>query len=121
MITGGNATVYVSNMDRAVAFYTGALGLSLKARFGDHWAEVQAGQFTIGLHPKSEKQPVPGTAGSIQIGLSIDQPIESAVAELQAAGASHLHEIQRGPGGNFVHFTDPDGNTLYLWEAPKWG
>ncbi|MCU1262991.1 MAG: hypothetical protein JWO80_5876 [Bryobacterales bacterium] len=36
MISGGNATVFVSNMDRAVEFYTGVLGLKLTNRFGDH-------------------------------------------------------------------------------------
>jgi len=29
MITGGNATVFVSNMDNAVRFYTEVLGLRL--------------------------------------------------------------------------------------------
>jgi catechol 2,3-dioxygenase-like lactoylglutathione lyase family enzyme len=43
MITGGNATVYVSNMDNAVRFYTEVLGLKLTDRFGSHFATVQAG------------------------------------------------------------------------------
>ncbi len=30
MISGGNATVFVSNMDTSVAFYTEGLGLKLK-------------------------------------------------------------------------------------------
>src|SRR5262249_26868336 len=42
MIHGGNATVYVSDMDRSVRFYTETLGLKLKHRFGNHWAEVIA-------------------------------------------------------------------------------
>jgi catechol 2,3-dioxygenase-like lactoylglutathione lyase family enzyme len=44
MITGGNATVFVSNMDRAVQFYTEVLGLKLTNRFGDNWATVEAGK-----------------------------------------------------------------------------
>ena len=43
MISGGNATVYVSNMDAAVRFYTEDLGLKLTNRFGDHWATIEAG------------------------------------------------------------------------------
>jgi len=58
MITGGNATVYVSDMNRAVDFYVGLLGLKLAERFGNHWAQIEAGKsLVIGLHPKSEKAP----------------------------------------------------------------
>ncbi len=35
MISGGNATVFVSSMDDAVSFYTGVLGLRLTNCFGD--------------------------------------------------------------------------------------
>ena len=50
MITGGNATVFVSNMDNAVRFYTEVLGLRLTNRFGDDWATVDAGKgLTIGF------------------------------------------------------------------------
>ena len=34
MISGGNATVYVANMDAAVQFYSQTLGLTLTNRFG---------------------------------------------------------------------------------------
>src|SRR5262249_14061625 len=37
MYSSGNITVYVSNMDRAVRFYSEVLGLRLAYRFGDHW------------------------------------------------------------------------------------
>ena len=36
MISGGNATVYVSNIDWAVHFYTDVLGFTLTNRFGNH-------------------------------------------------------------------------------------
>ena len=42
MYSSGNVTVYVSNMDRAVKFYSETLGLKLAYRFGDHWASVEA-------------------------------------------------------------------------------
>ena len=54
MFSRGNVTVYVSNMDRAVRFYSETLGLKLAYRFGDHWASIEAGTgLTIGLHPVS--------------------------------------------------------------------
>jgi len=78
MINGGNATIYVSNMDKAVQFYSEVLGLKLTNCFGDHWATVQAGKsLTIGLHPWMATHPQPGTKGSVQIGLVVsrDEPI----------------------------------------------
>jgi len=120
MVIGGNATVFVTNMDSVLKFYTEVLGLKVSSHYGDHWATVEAGSFTIGLHPKSEKQPAPGTPGSIMIGLSIDESIDVAAAKLKANHVKTVGEIERGNGGNFIHFHDPDGNELYLWEAPKW-
>lgn len=120
MINDGNATVFITNMDAAVRFYTETLGLKLDARYGDHWASVKAGSFTIGLHPRSESNPS-GTKGSIVVGLHIDEPIEQAAARLREKGIRDIGEIARDQGGNFVHFQDPDGNQLYLWEAPEYG
>src|SRR4051794_30251612 len=62
-----NVTVMVSDIERAVQFYTEALGLPLKTRAGDEWAEVQAPGLTIALHPASQYGPQPGQAGSLSI------------------------------------------------------
>ena len=94
MISGGNATVYVSNMDAAVQFYTETLGLTLTNRFGNHWATLEAGPcywthgeagLTIGLHPASPKRPAPGTAGGVGFGLETYMPIEQVAARLTDA------------------------------------
>ncbi len=75
MISGGNITVMVSNMDASVRFYTEILGMKLTNRFGDHWATVDAGRgLIIGLHPASAKYPAPGTKGGMLIGLEVDEP-----------------------------------------------
>src|SRR5580693_4764854 len=99
MISGGNATVFISNMDRAVRFYTEVLGLKLTNRFGDHWATVEAGKgLTIGLHPASPKYPAPGTKGAMMVGLEIDEPIAGMVARLTGKGVRMLGSIiQDGP------------------------
>ena len=44
IISGGMPTIFVSNMDAAVRFYTEALGLKLLARYGDHWVSIDCGQ-----------------------------------------------------------------------------
>ncbi len=121
MITGGNATVFVSSMDRAVEFYSGVLGLRLANRFGDHWATVEAGKgLTIGLHPASPKYPAPGTKGGMMLGLEINEPVEGVVARLSAKGVRMLGGVIEDQAGRFAHFEDPDGNEFYLWET-RWG
>lgn len=120
MVTGGNATVFVSNMDAAVQFYTQTLGLKLTNRFGDNWATVEAGKgLTIGLHPASPKYPAPGTRGAMALGLEIDEAIEGVVARLSEKGVRIKGSIVRGEPGNFVDLEDPDGNAIYLWEVDR--
>ena len=119
MTTGGNATVFVSNMDNAVRFYTEVLGMRLTNRFGDHWATVEAGKgLTIGLHPASPKFPSPGTKGGMTLGLEISLPIDEAVARLHRHGVK-VDGIIRNETGNFADGEDPDGNPFYLWEVVK--
>ena len=118
MITGGNATVFVSNMDRAVQFYTEVLGLKLTNRFGDNWATIDAGKgLTIGLHPASPKYPAPGAKGGIMLGMEIEGTIEKAVASLGKKGVHFKDSVVKSEAGNFVHLEDPDGNDIYLWEV----
>jgi catechol 2,3-dioxygenase-like lactoylglutathione lyase family enzyme len=119
MISGGNATIFVSSIDEAVRFYTEILGLSLTNRFGDQWATVKAGQtLLIGLHPWSAHYPRPGTVGSVRIGLVVshDESIEALAARLRRRGVE-VSEIIRSEEGHYVHFTDPDGNPIYVGDA----
>jgi catechol 2,3-dioxygenase-like lactoylglutathione lyase family enzyme len=115
MFRGGVVTVYVSDMDRAVRFYSETLGFPLKERHGNNWATVDGGPgLTIGLHPATREIPA-GRQGSIALGIYIDTPIEDTVKRLTARGAAF-------PGGviddggilALAFFADPDGNPLYL-------
>jgi len=119
MISGGNVTVMVSNMDASVRFYTEVLGMKLTNRFGDNWATVDAGRgLIIGLHPASPKYPAPGTRGGAMIGLEIDQPIQQVVDRLKGQGVRFLGPIINDAGaGSFIDLEDPDGNFIYLWEV----
>ena len=118
MFSSGNVTLYVSNMDRAVRFYTETLGLRLAYRFGDHWASVEIGRgLTIGLHPESAEMPA-GRKGSMTIGLELGGvSIEDAVSRLEAKGVRFQGPVNdQGKAGKFVALEDPDGNQLYLAE-----
>ncbi len=117
MISGGNATIIVADMDRSVRFYTEVLGLKLTNRFGNDWATVHAGDsLTIGIHPAGPNYPPPGTRGAILLGLDTDLPIAKAVARLAEHGVPIQGSITFTPQGNFATLEDPDGNHLYLWE-----
>ena len=129
MISGGNATVYVADMDAAVQFYSGKLGLKLANRFGNHWATVEAGPsywttedvlagLVLGLHPASPKYPAPGTPGAVSFGIETYSPIEDVVAQLAGRGVRMIGDIIRFEAGNTIRFEDQDGTPTYLHHFP---
>jgi len=114
MFSSGNVTLYVSEMDRAVRFYSETLGIKLTYLFGDNWASVELGKgLTIGLHPASAQMPA-GRKGSMTIGLELSGSIHEAVKTLEAKGVKFHGPINEGKSGSFAGFEDPDGNVLYL-------
>lgn len=120
MFSTGIATVFVTDMDRAVRFYTETLGLRLTQRYGDHWAQVEAGKLTIGLHPASTHKPA-GRNGSITIGFVLSTPIEDAVSALTQKGVKFHGPVAVDPNaGKFAYFEDPDGNSLYMMQIVEW-
>jgi predicted enzyme related to lactoylglutathione lyase len=118
MVTCGNATVFIADMDRAVRFYNQTLGMNVLNHYGNSWATMEAGGFQIGLHPAGAQSP--GVPGSIVVGLVVDD-LEASAAKLEAGGALNVGHVKREEAGSFLHFEDPDGNRLYLWQMPKWG
>ncbi len=120
MIRGGNATIFVSDMDRAVRFYTETLGFGLTYRSGEHWAQIDAGDgLQLGLHAAGEGVPAPGTAGSVQVGFNVTQPIEQVVEALGRRGVAFTGPIAEATGVKLAFFNDPDGNALYLCEVQQ--
>lgn len=119
LFTGGNATIYVTDMDRAVAFYTETLGLALAFRAGNNWAQVNAGRgLTIGLHVAPPGVPSPGTSGSITVGFEVARPIDDVVTELGDRGVAARRPPTDG-AAKLAFFVDPDGNSLYAAEVPE--
>ena len=111
--------VPVSDVDRAISFYTQKAGFNLDQ---DH--TVNEGLRFVQLTP-------PGSACSIAIGKGIvDTPpgsvqglqlvvddIEAARAELAGRGAE-VGEVQHFPWGDFVYFKDPYGNGWAVQKLP---
>jgi catechol 2,3-dioxygenase-like lactoylglutathione lyase family enzyme len=116
MLKGGVFTVYVSDMQRSIQFYTETLGMKLLERYGDHWASVDGGPgLTIGLHPATTEFPA-GRQGSMAIGLYLTEPIERAVETFKGRGVNFARPIVDDKALSLAFFGDPDGNPMYLAE-----
>ena len=112
-ITGANVTVMVSNMDQSLAFYVDLLGLTLKGRYGDHWADIEGPGIAIGLHPTQAGVTV---GDNLQIALRVTD-IQAAMEALSARGIEF--NVPEDEQVRIASFHDPDGNTLYLVQ-PQW-
>jgi catechol 2,3-dioxygenase-like lactoylglutathione lyase family enzyme len=112
-------TIFVSNMDRAVRFYTEVLGLKLVYRFGDDWASLKTDDgMNVGLHPASRESPA-GRKGSITIGFEVAESIKKAVASMKEKGVKFVTPIVDDKEIKAAHFEDPDGNEMYLVEVQR--
>lgn len=116
MIHGGNATIYVADINVSIRFYTDTLGLKLRMRAGNDWAEIDAGPgLIIGLHPADAPHlPKPGTRGSLAIGFNVTEQLEDVVARLKKKGVTFHGSIVDTEQVRLAFFGDPDGNPLYL-------
>jgi catechol 2,3-dioxygenase-like lactoylglutathione lyase family enzyme len=119
MFSGGNATVFVSDLELAVRFYTETLGLELKERYENDWAAVKAGPIIIGLHPLADFGPRAGIVGSVAVGLDVTEALEDVVDELTSRGVEFVGPIVEDPFSpvRLAFFKDQDGNQLYLIEG----
>ena len=83
MLSGGLPQMFVSDMDRAVTFYTEVLGMKLEYRFGNHWASLRIGDLALGLH---------------RDGAIVEQPRRLAAAVKVGDLGAHLGTLrQRAP------------------------
>lgn len=120
LIEGALPTIFVSDMDAAVRFYTEVLGLKLTYRAGEHWASLDAGGGTsLGLHPAAPdgSGPRPGEQGGIQLGFNVAAPLEEVVSALEARGVAFPGGIKDDGAVRLAFFSDPDGNEHYLCES----
>jgi catechol 2,3-dioxygenase-like lactoylglutathione lyase family enzyme len=102
----------VCDMDRAIGFYEGVLGLPLLRREGRDWAELKAGDTVLSLAGELATKPHQGGA-TVVLRASDIGAVESRLAE---------HDVQRGRiqdmgGARTLEFYDPDGNELLALEA----
>jgi lactoylglutathione lyase len=113
MFISGNVTVTAADLNKAVQFYAETLRLKLQHEPDGHFATVEAPGLTIGLlHLPGEQSSQAEKSNGMSIGFEV-QNLESAVKELKSRGVA-FHDYVEGKQAQVVHFSDPDGNTLYL-------
>jgi catechol 2,3-dioxygenase-like lactoylglutathione lyase family enzyme len=102
---------YVSDLDRAVAFYTSVLGFPLASR--DAVARFLLDDVLVELVPTSEPTLLSGQ-GNARLTLAVEQ-IESAIQNLRAKGVD-VSDVKAVSNGRLATLRDPDGNELVLWQ-----
>ena len=117
MFKSSNVTVIVSNLDKAVDFYTKTLGLKLTMLAKGNWATIAAPGLTIGLHPSSAHGPQPGNSESLSIGLEVDD-LSKAMEELKGKGIEFGY-VMDDKEVKVAFFKDQDNNPLYLAQVMK--
>lgn len=114
MYTNGNLTLMVRDFEAALHFYHEQLGLNLRVRYGDDWAELEAPGLTIGLHPAEDAgEPSPRASVGLQVA-----DIQDAVASLRDRGVTFTTDIEENDHLRIIHLHDPEGNGVYLTQ-PK--
>jgi catechol 2,3-dioxygenase-like lactoylglutathione lyase family enzyme len=113
-IKESNITINVKDLDSSISFYE-SIGLTLKNRWGNYYAQLAAPGVVIGLHPTSDTN-LTGNSGNVSIGFTGDD-FEEAKTLLQKISIKLT--VRQEEGGQFLHFNDPDGTSLYFTK-PKW-
>ncbi len=115
----------VTDVARAVEFYTRHLGFKLLHRHLPEFASVALGPLHVLLSGPgaSGSRPLPDgrrqePGGWNRIVLRVPD-LRSRVEALTSAGVRFRNEIEVGPGGKQVQIEDPDGNPIELYHAGR--
>lgn len=105
---------WVTDMDRAVAFYRDVLGLPLLRQDGPSWAVLDAGGIRLALHGTLEDRPME-TGGATAV-FRVDD-LDVARAGLEERGVTFEERAGEVEGlARFATFLDPDGNRVQIIE-----
>jgi predicted enzyme related to lactoylglutathione lyase len=108
----------VSDMKKAVAFYNATFGWTMTIdESGPNPMAILGGNMeTVGGHLYPGKPATAGNGPTVHI--SVADRLEDAAIRCRKAGGTVIGEITSIPPGRFVYATDPDGNSIGLFE-PK--
>jgi len=117
----GHVHLKVADLDRALGFYCGVLGLGLTQRYGERAAFVAAGGYHhhIGLNTWESlggPPPAPGTTGLYHLALLYPSraALADALRRVEAAGIPLDGASDHGVS-EALYLRDPDGNGVELY------
>ena len=96
-IKDSNITINVKDMEKSIAFYL-SIGLTLKNRWGNYYAQITAPGLTIGLHPAKDEN-LTGGSGNLSIGFTTDN-IEDTKAMLKKLSRVIPSSTKKDPSGS---------------------
>lgn len=124
-VTGIDTVFYqVCNMDRAVAFYTQTLGLTLERREGNDWAELRAGEPPAECRECASPRPINlALSGELAVapqrgGATVvlrAEGLRDIADRLKSAGVV-VGSVDDLGGALMLDVYDPDGNQVVLME-----
>ena len=114
----------VSDVDKAIPFYTEQLGFKLDMHPAPPFAMLSRGDLRLALSAPNPMggggqsmpdgtKPQPG--GWNRFAIEVDD-LEATVARLRNAGAHFRNEIVTGVGGKQILVEDPSGNPIELFQ-----
>ena len=116
----GNVTVTVRDLDDALSFYNGVLGLRVAFYDKKHrWLCFDTGRTTLSLttpwNARAKK------LIGVQTGVSFNVvDLRKTYTRLKKRGVKFLLPPRKEPwGGRLANFEDPDGNQYFLLQMPK--
>ena len=117
----GHVHLKVSDLDRAISFYSGVLGFEVQQKYGNEAAFLSAGGYHhhIGLNTWQSKGgtlPPPGHTGLFHTAFLYPNRVELAKAVRRVIDAGHQIEGASDHGvSEAVYLSDPDGNGVELY------
>jgi lactoylglutathione lyase len=109
------AMVFVSDMERSVAFYRDVMGLPLRFE-SPEWTEFATEGATLALHkgdPPGESPIDPKRSGLCRPGLAVED-IDAFHKRMLEAGVPCIQEPRELHGVRIAQYTDPDGLVISI-------
>ena len=113
---------FVSDVEKAVAFYSKSFDFKVQQQFGPNMAIVKRGDLTLWLAGPnaSASRPMPDghkpeAGGWNRFVLEVGD-LAATVEALKAQGVRFRNEIVTGPGGQQILAEDPFGNVVELFQ-----
>jgi glyoxylase I family protein len=115
----------ISDVTRAVAFYTTHLGFTVEHQQLPAFASISLGDTQILLSgpQASGSRPMPDgqrqqPGGWNRVVLRV-KDLAAFIDTLKKAGVPFRNEMETGPGGKQIQIEDPDGNPIELFEPAR--